>query len=40
MIEDYQRVGVVVQTATTTVWKGFDRALKRPVALKHLTGAA
>lgn len=39
MIEDYERVGVVTQTAATTVWKGFDPALKRPVALKQVTRA-
>ncbi len=42
MIEDYERIGVVARTASTTVWKGFDPALKRPVALKQVTrsGAA
>lgn len=39
MIEDYERIGVVAQTATTTLWKGFDTALKRPVALKQVTRA-
>jgi eukaryotic-like serine/threonine-protein kinase len=37
MIDDYERLGVVAQTATTTVWKAFDPALKRPVALKQVT---
>jgi serine/threonine-protein kinase len=38
MIADYERLGVAAQTATTTVWKGFDQGLKRSVALKQLTG--
>ena len=39
MIQDYDRLGVIAQTATVTVWKGFDPALKRPVALKQVTSA-
>ncbi len=37
MLADYERVGVVVRGARSTVWKGFDPALKREVALKQLT---
>jgi len=39
MIQDYERVGVVTRTAHTTIWKGFDPALQRDVALKQVTGA-
>src|SRR5271163_1928751 len=39
MLADYERVGVVVRGARSTVWKGFDPALKREVALKQLSGS-
>jgi serine/threonine protein kinase len=37
MLAGYERLGVVVHGARSTVWKGFDPALKRNVALKQLT---
>jgi hypothetical protein len=37
VLADYERVGVLTHGAHSTVWKGFDPALKRDVALKHLT---
>jgi serine/threonine protein kinase len=36
MIGEYERLGVVAQSATTTLWKGFDSGLKREVALKQV----
>lgn len=38
MIDDYERVGIVARTAHTTIWKGFDPALHRSVALKQVRG--
>lgn len=38
MISDYERVGIVARTAHTTIWKGFDPALQRTVALKQVHG--
>jgi hypothetical protein len=37
VLADYERVGVLTRGAHSTVWKGFDPALKRDVALKQLT---
>lgn len=37
MLADYERIGVLARGAHSTVWKGFDPALNRDVALKHLT---
>jgi hypothetical protein len=39
MVGDYERVGVVARGAHSTMWKGFDPALKREVALKQLSGS-
>lgn len=37
-IAGYERVGVVARGAHSTIWKGYDPALQREVALKQLSG--